>query len=323
MWVFVERYGVPSALSRVTAAALSSHASCRQLLRELPEGEFGSAKTTDPEICSVIYLLDREVGRLEAYWYLVLRCSSVKRWRRASARCRRLRRLMAPLTDLPSRGAGLVARDADRSCHPKRARAARRAALTIEETLGGQRIDKRKSEVATLLRRDADAWRSLLDRCPGLEDTSIETSLLRGLLRQRDLSSASLGVEPPEVPLRVTRRCRQEKSVRRQQKRVQRLIWQLELIGASGTHGLGPLLSDLRRFRERLVEQHAVAAFASRLDKLPLREADQRRLERAVGETLAQLHGNSWRLRGWRRDRLAAALGSELRRWAWRVYLED
>ena len=313
MWVFVERFGVPSARSKVTAAALSSHARCRQLLRELPEGSLRSATTTDPEIRSALCRLDIEVGRLEAYWYLVLRSSSVEQWRRASARNRRLRRLIAPLTELPSRGAARVARDADRWFHPKRARAARRAASAGAETLDGQRTGKRKSKIAALLRRDADAWRSLPG--PGLDDTAIETSLLRGLLR------------------------RPQKRARRQQKRVQRLIWQLELIGASGTDDLGPFLADLRRVGERMAERNAVTAFAAQLDRLPLREADQRRLERAVAETLARLHGEprrpvgrpvGWPVgrpvgwpAGWPRDRLAAALGSELRRWAWRGYLED
>ena len=241
----------------------------------------------------------------------MLRSSSADQWRRASARNRRLRRLIAPLTELTSRGAARVAMDADRSCHPKRARAARRAAPAIAEALDGQRTGKRKSKIAALLRRDADAWRSLPGRCPGLDDAAIETSLLRGLLRQP------------------------QKGARRQQKRVQRLIWQLELIGASGTDDLGPFLSDLRRVGERLSEQNAVAAFAAQLDRLTLREADQRRLERAGEETLARLHGEPRRRVGrpvgwpmgwptqWPRDRLAAALGSELRRWAWRCYPED
>jgi len=299
MWVFVQRYGVPSARSRVTAAALSSHARCRQLLRELSEGEPRSAKRTDPGTRSALGRLDIEAGRLEAYWYLVLRCSSVEQWRRASARCRRLRGLITPLTDVPGRGAARVAMDADRSRHPKRARAARRAARALEETLGGQRIAKQISKIATLLKRDADAWRYLPGRCQGLDDGAIEASLLRGLLRQ------------------------QQKRARKQQKGVQRLIWQLELIGASGTDDLGPLLSDLRRLGERLLEHHAVAAFAAQLDRLPLQEADQRRLQRAVNETLARLHVDSRPLTEWRTDCLAAALKCELRRWAWRDYLED
>ncbi len=307
MWVFVKRYGLASARSRVTAAALGSHARCRRILRELREGSLRSAKMTDPEIRSALRRLEIEAGRLEAYWYLVVRSSSAAQWRRASARNRRLRRLLAPLTELPSRGAARVAMDADRSCHPKRARAARRAASAIAETVDGQRPGKRKSKIAALLERDADAWRSLPGRCPDLDDTAIETSLLRGLLRQ------------PQKP------------ARRQQKRVQRLIWQLELIGASGADDLGPFLADLRRVGERLSEQNAVAAFAAQLDRLPLRAADQRRLERAVEQTLARLHGEpgwpiGWPIgwpTQWPRDRLAAALGSELRRWAWRCCPED
>jgi hypothetical protein len=282
------------------AAALRSHARCRQLLRE---GALRSAKTTDPEIRRALRRLDIEAGRLEAYWHLVLRCSSAEQWRRASARIRRLRRLIAPLTDLPSRGAARVAMDAELSSHPKRARAARRAAQAIADNLGGQRIVKQKSKIADLLKRDADAWRSLPGRCPGLDDAAIETSLLRGLLGQP------------------------QQRARKQQKRVQRLIWQLELIGVSGADDLGPLLSDLRRFGVHLSEQHAVAAFAARLDRLPLQEADQRRLERAVEDTLARLHGEpGWPVRcrtEWPRDRLAATLRRELRRWAWQGYLED
>lgn len=316
MWVFVERYGVPSAPSTVTAAALNSHARCRRLLRELPEGEIRLAKTADPDIRSALCSLDVEAGRLEAYWYLVLRDSDVERWHRASARCRRVRRLLAPLTGLASRGAARVVLDAQLSGHPKRARAARRAAQAIERQGRGQRIDKRMSKIATLLRRDAGAWRTLLDRYPGLDDASMERSLLRSLLRQRDQTAAFAAADPGEMLARPT-------DLRKQQQRAQRLIWQLELIGASGSDGLDPLLSGLKKSVEPLVEQHTVAVFASQLDKLPLQDADRRWLKKAAGKTLARLHGGSTPLAGWPGDDLAMALRRAVRRWALRGSLGD
>lgn len=313
MWVFVERYGMPSALNGVIAAALNCHERCEEQLSDLPVNAIQLANGADPETCIALSTFDIEVGRLEACWYLLLRENDVEQWRQASARCRKVRRLLAPLTRQALSGAVRVVRDADLSGHPKCARAARRVAPGVERSPVRQ---DQPAKIAKLLHRDADVWRSFSEHCPELDDAVIERNLLRAIVRERRRFHGLAAADSQQArsrhgDLRKALRC------------MQRLIWQLELIGAEGSDGLGPLLADLRQAGETLAEQCAVAVFAGQLDKWPIRDRDRRRLKKAIGRTRKQLHHESRGQVDWPPGDLAVSIRRQVQTWALRSSMGD
>ena len=313
MWVFVERYGVPSALNGVIAAALNCHARCEEQLRDLPVNASQLANGVDPESCIALSTFDIEVGRLEACWYLLLRADDVEQWRQASARCRKVRRLLAPLTRQALRGAVRVGSDADLSGHPKRARAARRVAPGLERS--PMREDQLQ-KVAKLLHRDADVWRSFSEHCPELDDAVIERNLLRAVVRERSRFHGLAAADPQQTRSRYG-------DLRKALRCMQRLIWQLELIEAEGSDGLGRLLADLRQAGETLAEQRAVAVFAGQLDSWPIRDRDRRRLKKAITRTRKQLQRESRRQVDWPPGDLAVSIRRQIRTWALRSSMGD
>ncbi len=313
MWVFVERYAMPSALDGVIAAALNCHARCEQQLRDLLANAIQLANGADPETCIALSTFDMEVGRLEACWYLLLRANDVEQWRQASARCRKVRRLLAPLTWQASGGAVRVARDADLSGHRKRARAARRVAPSVERWPLRQ---DQPARIAKLLHRDADVWRSLSEHCPKLDDAVIERNLLRAIVRERRRFHALTVADSQQTRLR-------DGDLRKSFRCLQRLIWQLELTGAEGFDGLGHLLADLQQAGETLAEQWAVSVFASQLDEWPIRDSDRRRLKKAIGRTRKQLHRESIGQVDWPTGDLALSIRRLVRRWALRSSMGD
>jgi len=313
MWVFVERYGVASALNGVIAAALNCHARCEEQLRDLPLNAIQLANGPDPETCIALSTFDIEVGRLEACWYLLLRANDVEQWRQASARCRKVRRLLAPLTWQALGGAVRVIRDADLSGHPKRARAARRVASSVERLRVRQ---DQPAKIAKLLHRDVDLWRSFSGHCPELDDAVIERNLLRAVVRERRRFYGLAAADPQKT-------CSRRGDLRKALRCTQRLIWQLELVGAEGSDGLGPLLADLRQAGETLAEQCAVAVFAGQLDKWPIRGPDRRRLKKAIGRSRKQLHRESRRQVDWPPGDLALSIRRQVRSWALRSSMGD
>jgi hypothetical protein len=317
MWVFIERYALPSAVCGVTVAALDCHARCEQRLREVPVNGIQPAKAADPENPIALSAFDIDIGRLEAYWYLLLRVNNVAQWRRASARCRKVRRLLAPLAGQADSGVVRVARDADLSGHPKRARAVRGAGrLAVPPLERCQAQYDQPAKIAKLLRRDADAWRSFSERSPGPDDAVIERNLLRAVVRERKRIYGLAAADPQQTRSRPA-------DLQRSLKRVRRLIWQLELIGADGSHGLGPLLLDLRRAAGTLAEQCAVMVLADQLDTVPIRGADRRRLQKALGRTRKRLQRESRRQVDWPIDDLALSIRREVRGWGLRRSMEE